>query len=295
MQNNVLAWWKSLTAAAWLAVASLLLPNQMAFGTEGNTANRQAVQSETAEPIQPGAVIKDCEKCPELVVVPAGAFRMGDLKGGGDADEASVRTVTIARPFAVARYETTFAQWDACAAAGACRSGVNDIGFGRGDRPVILVTFEDAQTYADWLSRESGKRFRLTTEAEWEYMARAGSEARYPWGDDVGTGNANCDGCGSTWDDERTAPAGSFPANAFGVHDAIGNVYEWVADCGRYSYEGAPVDGSRWEADGACTLRMMRGGSWLSLPRSSRAANRVRNPIGHKSIHIGFRVARSLL
>ena len=125
-------------------------------------------------------------------------------------------------------------------------------------------------------------------------MARAGSETKYPWGDDVGRGKANCHGCGSRWDDVRTAPAGSFPANGFGVHDAVGNVYEWVEDCGRYDYDGAPSDGSVWAPDGACRLRMMRGGSWLSLPRAIRPANRVRHPAGHRDIDIGFRVARSL-
>ena len=250
--------------------------------------------SQTALGDEPGAVIRDCDACPEMVVVPAGTFRMGDLSGGGDVDEAPVREVSIPHPFAIARYETTFAQWDACVAADACRQGVGDIGFGRGDRPVMLVTWEDAQAYAGWLSEMTGKQFRLPSEAEWEYSARAGSETRYPWGADVGRGNANCDGCGSRWDDESTAPAGSLPANAFGVHDMVGNVYEWVEDCGRYSYEGAPSDGSAIEPDAACRQRMMRGGSWLSLPRASRPANRVRNPVGFSDINVGFRVARDL-
>ena len=248
----------------------------------------------TALADEPGTIIRDCEACPEMVVVPAGSFRMGDLNGGGDVDEAPVREVSIPRPFALARHETTFAQWDACAAAGACRQGVSDIGFGRGDRPVMLVAWEDAQAYAGWLSEMTGMRYRLPSEAEWEYAARAGSEARYPWGDDVGRGNANCDECGSRWDDERTAPVGSLPANAFGVHDMVGNLYEWVQDCGQYSYEGAPSDGSAIEPDAACRQRMMRGGSWLSLPRASRPANRVRNPVGFSDINVGFRVARDL-
>ena len=286
--------WRSIAGAASLAIATILLPHHAAFGAQEAPADQTTTESGTTTGYQPGAVIKDCSQCPELVVVPSGTFRMGDLAGGGDVDEAPVRTVTFAQPFAVARYETTFAQWDACVAAGECRSGVRDIGFGRGDRPVILVSWQDAQTYARWLSRISGKQFRLPTEAEWEYMARAGSEARYPWGDAVGRGNANCDGCGSSWDDERTAPVGSFPDNAFGVHDAVGNVYEWVEDCGRYDYRGAPADGSIWESEGACAWRMMRGGSWVSLPRASRPANRVRNLDGFQDINVGFRVARRL-
>ena len=282
------------TVLAWIAVAMLLLPGRMAFGSGHEPSKPPVPESDTEPSHPPGTVVRDCEVCPELVVVPAGTFRMGDLSGGGDADEGPVRTISIPRAFAVARYETTFAQWDACSAAGACREGVDDIGFGRGERPVILVAWKDAQAYAKWLSELTGKPFRLLSEAEWEYVARAGSETRFPWGNDVGHAKANCDGCGSAWDDERTAPVGSFPANALGVHDMVGNVYEWIADCGRYSYDGAPSDGSVEEADGACGLRMMRGGSWLSLPRASRPANRVRNPIGYRDVNIGFRVARSL-
>ena len=280
-------------AVAGFAAAIALLPGRMALGSEHDSSKTGAPVNEAAS-YRSGAIIRDCDVCPELVVVPAGSFRMGDLSGGGDADERPVRTVTIPRPFAIGKYETTFAQWDACAAAGACRPGVADVGFGRGERPVILVSREDAQAYAAWLSRLTGKPFRLPSEAEWEYAARAGSRTKYPWGGEVGRGNANCDGCGSRWDDARTAPVGSFPANRFGVHDAIGNVYEWVEDCGGYSYDGAPSDGAVREPDGPCTQRMMRGGSWLSLPRASRPANRVRNPAGYRDVNIGFRVARSL-
>ncbi len=258
------------------------------------TVAAMLVWSHTTLGDEPGAVIRDCEACPEMVVVPAGAFRMGDLSGGGDVDEGPVRTVRIARAFAIARFETTFSQWDACAAAGACRQGVGDIGFGRGDRPVMLVSWEDAQAFARWLSETTGRRYRLPTEAEWEYAARAGSGTRFPWGDDIGRGNANCDGCGSAWDDERTAPVGSLPASAFGIHDMVGNLYEWVEDCGRYSYEDAPSDGSAAAPDAACRQRMMRGGSWLSPPRAARPANRVRGPIGFSDVNVGFRMARDL-
>lgn len=289
------------SAAARIAAALLLLPIQGTFGEAlgagSDAAKKDApAASEATAPHRPGAVIRDCGRCPELVVVPAGAFRMGDLSGGGDVDEHPVRTVTIPRAFAVARYETTFAEWDACAAAGACRQGVSDIGFGRGRRPVMLVGWADARAYAGWLSQITGKPYRLPSEAEWEYAARAGAETRFPWGDEAGRGRANCDECGSRWDDASTAPAGSFPANAFGLHDMVGNVYEWVADCGGASYEGAPSDGSAHPSgdDGDCEQRMMRGGSWLSLPRAIRPANRVRNPAGFRDIHTGFRVARSL-
>ena len=282
-------------AAACIAAALGLIALRPALGSESGAAKKAAPGNEAATAYEPGAVFRDCDHCPELVVVPAGAFRMGDLSGGGDADEHPVREVAIPRDFAIARYETTFAEWDACVAAGACRKGVGDIGFGRGRRPVMLVTWQDAQDYARWLSSRTQRPYRLPSEAEWEYAARAGSSTRYPWGDEVGRGRANCEECGPPWDGAKTAPVGSFPANAFGVHDMVGNVYEWVADCGRESYAGAPSDGSVQEpGDGACAWRMMRGGSWCSLPRASRPANRVRVPDVFHDIHVGFRVARSL-
>ena len=284
------------STVAWVAVALVLGTGNGAQGTEHGAPKRSAENAGDGSHA-PGTIVRDCDACPELVVVPAGTFRMGDLTGGGDVDEAPVRAVTIPRPFAMARYETTFAEWDACVAAGACRQGVGDIGFGRGRRPAMLVSFEDAEDYAGWLSQRSGKAYRLPSESEWEYVARAGSATRYPWGDDIGRGNANCDECGSRWDDELTAPVGSFPANAFGVHDMVGNLYEWVADCGGESYAGAPADGSAaGPYDDGCKWRMMRGGSWVSLPRASRPANRLRvpAPVVFHDINTGFRVARDL-
>ena len=242
----------------------------------------------------PGTVFRDCAGCPEMVVIPAGSFRMGDHHGGGDADEGPVREVRFAQPFAIAQFETTFAQWDACVADGGCAPGAGDLGWGRGGRPAINVSPKDAEAYAEWLSRLTGAQYRLPSEAEWEYAARAGSETRYPWGNDVGRNRANCDGCGSGWDDAQSAPVGSFPPNAFGVHDTAGNVYEWVADCGGETYADAPSDGSARPADASCRMRMMRGGSWVSLPRALRSANRVRNPVGFRDINVGFRVARNL-
>ena len=153
-------------------VAALLLPFLPAVAP--------AAEEEPA--LEPGASFRDCAACPEMVVVPAGSFRMGDLTGGGDADEDPVREVAIARPFAIAKYETTFAEWDTCVAAGGCAPGAGDVGFGRGRRPAVNVSPEEAGAFAAWVSGLTGIRYRLPSEAEWEYSARAGSDTRYPLG-----------------------------------------------------------------------------------------------------------------
>ena len=165
----------------------------------------------------------------------------------------------------MSKFEVTFDEWDACVAYGDCDPRVSDSGWGRGRQPVINVTWDDAKRYVAWLSRMTGKPYRLLTEAEWEYAARAGTQTAYSWGDEIGKGNANCDGCGSQWDNKQTAPVGSFAANAFGLYDMHGNVWEWVEDCFHDNYEGAPDDGSAWTADGDCNSRVLRGGSWSTI------------------------------
>ena len=241
----------------------------------------------------PGSIFRDCDQCPEMVVVPAGRFRMGDLAGDGKDRERPVHDVKIAEPFAVGKYEVTFAEWDACVAGGGCTHQPNDRGWGRGTRPVINVSWDDAQEYVRWLSRETGRTYRLLSEAEWEYVARAGSTTKYPWGDDIGTNKANCDGCGSRWDDKRTAPVGSFEPNAFGLFDTAGNVWEWVEDCWNENYNGAPGDGSAWTSRN-CNRPVLRGGSWGDYPWGIRSANRNRNDAGIRDNYLGFRVARTL-
>ena len=156
----------------------------------------------------------------EMVKLPLDEYRRGDIQGDGDRDELPVSKVTIVRPIAVSRYEVTFDEYDLFAGVTG-RQLPHDQGWGAGRRPVINVSWEDAVAYADWLSGQTGKRYRLPTEAEWEYAARAGSETAYWWGDEVGDGRANCDGCGSEWDDEKTAPVGSFQANRFGLYDYV--------------------------------------------------------------------------
>jgi formylglycine-generating enzyme required for sulfatase activity len=167
---------------------------------------------------QAGWVLRDCPECPEMVVVPAGA-----------ASLASGRNVSIGTPLAVGKFEVTFAEWDACVAQGGCSHRPDDRGWGRGRQPVMNVSWDDAQRYVAWLSRKTGKSYRLLREAEWEYAAQAGSgreAAAAP-----GANQANCSGYGSRWDGRQTAPVGSFAANAFGLHDMLGNVWEWTADC----------------------------------------------------------------
>jgi formylglycine-generating enzyme required for sulfatase activity len=160
-------------------------------------------------------------------------------------------------------------------------------------RPVINVSWNDAQQYVRWLSRRTGRTYRLLFEAEWEYAARAGSNTVYPWGDEIGKGNANCFSCGSEWDNKRTAPVGSFPANAFGLHDMHGNVWEWVQDCYHADYQGAPDDGSAWTTPCTESYHILRGGSWDANPRALRSAERNWAPGGRDRTR-GFRVGRTL-
>ena len=246
----------------------------------------------------PGTRFRDCSGCPEMVVLPAGSFMMGSPPGeiGRFRDEGPVHRVRIGKSFAVGRYEVTFAEWDACRRGGGCRHTPSDKGWGRSRRPVMEVSWDDAQQYVRWLSRRTGKRYRLLSESEWEYAARAGTRTRYFWGDFVGRNRANCDGCGSRWDLRQTAPVGSFSPNAFGLHDLHGNVREWVADCWHDNYEGAPSDERVWHAErgGDCRFRMMRGGAWLNPPLHLRSATRFRYGTDARVDFVGFRVASKL-
>ena len=183
-----------------------------------------------------------------MVVLPAGSFIMGSpaTEQGHQPSEEPQHQVTIAKLFAVSKFALTFDEWDTCVNYGDCPQGVTDSGWGHGQQPVINVTWGDAQHYVAWLSKMTGKTYRLLTEAEYEYAARAGATTTYPWGDDIGNGNSNCKGCGSRWDNTQTAPVGSFAANAFGLFDMVGNVWGWVEDCVNNNYDGAPTDGSAW-------------------------------------------------
>ena len=227
----------------------------------------------------------------EMILIPGGTFRMGDLSGGGRSNERPVHSVTI-RPFKLSKYEVTFAQWDACVDDGGCGGyRPKDRGWGRGNRPVINISWHDAQLFIDWLNGKTSDNWHLPTEAEWEYAARAGSTTAYSWGNNIGVSRANCDGCGSGWDNEKTAPVGSFPPNAWGMHDTHGNVWEWVQDCANDSYAGAPNDGLAWMS-GDCNYRRVRGGSWVHSPTNLRSAYRYGYHRTARFPSVGFRVAQ---
>ena len=246
--------------------------------------------------LKPLAPFHECAKdCPEMIVIPAGAFTMGSPANelGRYTNEDRQHKVTITKPFAVSKYDVTFADWDACVSVGGCRKAVNS-GLGRDTKPVINVGWDDAQAYVAWLSRMTGQPYRLLTEAEWEYAARAGTTTAYYWGDAIGTGNANCNGCGSKWDHQQSSPVGSFAANQFGLYDMAGNVWQWVQDCYHPDYNGAPSDGSAWTS-GNCSTRVVRGGSWGLVPRSLRTADRNWFTAGLRGNNLGFRVGRTLV
>jgi formylglycine-generating enzyme required for sulfatase activity len=257
--------------------------------------DRYVLEPEAERALKPLASFRECAKdCPEMIVIAAGGFTMGSptTEQGRYTDEGPQHKVTIARPFAVSKYDVTFADWDACVSVGACPKAA-DTGYGRDTKPVINVGWDDAQQYVAWLSRMTGQPYRLLTEAEWEYAARAGTTTANYWGDDIGKGNANCTGCGSKWENQQTSPVGSFAANQFGLYDMAGNVWQWVQDCYQDNYNGAPADGSAWTG-GNCDRRVVRGGSWILNPLILRAAIRYRGSTDVRDGDLGFRVGRTL-
>jgi formylglycine-generating enzyme required for sulfatase activity len=250
---------------------------------------------ETERSLRPGDSFRECARaCSEMIVIPAGTFMMGSSarEPGRLDNEAPQHQVTIVRPFAISKYELTFEDWDTCAGFGDCDPEISDSGWGRGSHPVINLTWEDAQRYVHWLSRLTGKPYRLLSEAEYEYAARAGTSTAYPWGNDIGTNRANCQACGSKWDNMQPAPVGSFAPNAFGLYDMVGNVSEWVEDCYHTNYVGAPADGSAWVSD--CRRRVIRGGSWSNNPQNLRVASRTGSTTDLRVSTLGFRIARTL-
>jgi formylglycine-generating enzyme required for sulfatase activity len=263
---------------------------------------------------------RDCPVCPLMVQLPPGRFLMGAPEGEEPASRNPNRPewtelaekpqveVEIAYPLAVGKYEVTFAEWDHCVAAGGCTHIPDDNGWGRGDRPVINVSRDDAEEYIRWLTQLTGQPYRLPTEAEWEYAARGGTTTARYWGDQIGRGMAICDRCGSRWDKRSTVPVGTFPPNPFGLHEMLDNVTEWVADCWNPDHTGARTDGSAriedspWWRNGRCERPMQRGGAWGYFTWTVRAAKRsyfspccsiTGKPWNPRGDSRGFRVART--
>jgi formylglycine-generating enzyme required for sulfatase activity len=229
-----------------------------------------------------------------MIVMPAGKFTMGsgETEEHREEKEGQLHEVKIAAPFAVSKFDVTFDEWDRCRAAGVCPRVAKN-GWGGGNQPVINVSWSEAKGYVAWLSRLTGKGYRLPSEAEFKYAARAGSTTRYPWGDEIGTDNANCADCNSKWGGKQPAPVGSFKPNAFGRYDMHGNVFDWIEDCWNDNYQGAPTDGSPWTmAD--CNGRVIRGGVWDSGSQELRSAHRGGNRYYNRNVGTSFRVARTL-
>ena len=289
-------------AAAWI----------LALGADGAEQGDASERQPSA-----GERFRDCPDCPEMVVVPAGSYRMGSVawENGRDDNEGPVHEVTFAAPFALGVYEVTVAEFGrfvaetGYSAASSCNGGSSSSwrnpGFDQsGGHPVVCVSWRDAKNYAEWLRSKTGEAYRLASESEWEYAARAGTTTPWPWGLGVADQCRHENGLDDSLKDvfgkigcndghRQTAAAGSYAANAWGLHDMLGNVWEWTEDCYNGNYAGAPSDGSVWEG-GDCTKRVLRGGAYLLGPSDLRAANRGGGAVGNRYSVGGFRVARTL-
>ena len=233
--------------------------------------------------------LADGGRSPTLVEFQADSFDMGSGASSANFDERPRHRVQLRR-FAISAHEITFAEYDRFARATGRRLP-GDNGWGRGDRPVVNVSWQDADAYVRWLSEQTGSRYRLPSEAEWEFAAHAGSDSRFWWGNDVGEGHANCFDCGSEWSGRMTAPVGSFAASAFRVQDMAGNVMEWVQDCYLPDYSAAPADGSA-VSGGDCSRRVVRGGAYDSPSESLRSTSRDARDAHTRLDNLGFRIVK---
>ena len=238
-----------------------------------------------------GDILQDCEVCPKMAFVPAGQFTMSEAKN--KKPEKPKQEVNISKPFAISKYEVTWDEWEACMAADGCQWQPDDHRWGRGKMPIINVSWEHANNYVKWLSEKTGNIYRLATEAEWEYAARAGTTTNYWWGDNLKKKHANCYKCGTKWSGKQSAPVGSFPPNPWGIHDMHGNVWEWTADCWNLNQEGS-LSHASIRTDGNCTKRVVRGGSWYYYPKLSHSQSRDKFKTDLFSYNIGIRLVREL-
>jgi sulfatase modifying factor 1 len=313
-------------------VGSLLL---LSLAAQGSAVSADESASATPDSVAAGTRFRDCDECPEMIVAPAGSFTIGSppTEPGRRDDEGPQRTIRIGQLFAVGRFEVTRRQYEAFLrdagrpVSGNCmtdrrkpgtwaldrETNFRDPGFPQtGDHPAACVSWHDAKAYISWLNARTGGGYRLLTEAEWEYLARAGSTTAYPWGASIHDGCGHMNGFDRVIVDRRgdlykgetvsfanctdghlnTSPVGSYSPNAFGIHDMIGNLAEWVEDCSTQSYASIQSDGAPAADD--CSKRMVRGGSWGTQPRQLRSAERIRYSPTDVDDSIGIRVAKSL-
>ena len=296
------AFWDSVKNSANPAVFEAYLERWPSGGFASLARIRLAELVDPPIRLRAGEVFRDCDGCPEMVVIPAGTFTMGSRAAEeGRLDSEGPQHRVEVSSFALGATEVTFDEWAACVRGGGCnRYRPADAGWGRGARPVINVSWEDARAYVRWLSRATGASYRLPSEAEWEYAARAGTKMPFHTGATISTDQANYDGnyvYGSGrrgTNRQQTMPVKTFAPNAFGLHDVHGNVWEWTEDCWHENYRGAPRDGAAWTSGGDCGRRVLRGGSWANVPRYLRSAARDWDTTVHRLNGAGFRVARTL-
>jgi formylglycine-generating enzyme required for sulfatase activity len=246
-------------------------------------------QKTVARPPSAGE-IRDCPTCPIMITVPAGSFAMGS--NTDDPSEKPVHHVSIGAPFAIGKYPVTVEQWNACVAANACQKLTPESNTNK-TAPARDLSWNDAQQYVKWLSKTTGKPYRLPTEAEWEYAVRGGTTTAYWWGEQMRKGTANCKDCGDPWHQEGPESVGSFAPNPLGLYDMNGGVWEWTADCWHNSYQGAPTDGRAWDSPG-CDMRVIRGGSWREGGNYMLSATRFKYSAGVRQSQDGFRVVKDL-
>ncbi len=264
-------------------LASICLVPMSAFGAQTKPSSSMKV----------GESFKDCPRCPEMVVIPGGEFIMGSTNKKSKKNQKPAHPVTIRGPLAVSKYEITFDEWEACLEDSACKRQPDDHKWGRGRRPVVNISWDDTQEFTAWLSKKTGRTYRLLSEAEWEYAARAGATTGYWWGAKLKKNYANCRKCGTKWSGKMSAPVGSFKPNQWGIYDMHANIWEWVQDCWTNDHQGAPKDGSA-RTDGNCGRKSVRGGSWYYYPQVAKSPSRDSHPTNLWSYNIGIRLGTAL-
>ena len=282
--------------SAHRATKSERVPAKVA-SRSGKAAAKQAAgrhqEAEAAVPAEPVSrrEFKDCPACPRVVVLPRGGFTMGG--SSIDQTELPAHLVTVDKPFAIGKYEVTVREWNACVEDGGCARGAQFAGPNL-RAPIRDVSWNDAQEYLTWLGKFTGAKYRLPSEAEWEFAERGGTSTRYWWGDQMAPGKANCKDCGPPWQIDNPVEAGSFAPNPYGLYDMNGSVWEWVQDCWHNSFSQAPGDAAPWDDQPGCDTRVVRGGSWRDSAPFMVASTRASAEPALRQSQNGFRVAREV-